>query len=105
MILRSCLNDDLVSDAILMSDYMSLYKQKPKRLSFRSVSHDEMKKCYERLIENQLSTQNECYHYGRVEYYYDDEICYQILIYNANHSYPKRWILKEKELYEKKLTR
>ncbi len=105
MILRSCLNDDLVSDAILMSDYMSLYKQKPKRLSFRSVSNDEMKKCYERLIENQLSTQNECYHYGRVEYYYDDEICYQVLIYNANHSYPKRWILKEKELYEKKLTR
>ena len=103
MILKSCVKDDEIIDAILMSDYMSYHKQKPKKINLRSVSKEEIKKSYELLINKGISHQKECYHYGKVEYYYDDEICYQVLIYNQNHSYPTRYIIKGDKIYEKRI--
>lgn len=103
MCLKDCVNDDLRVDAILLSDYMRLFKQKPKKLPLRKVSKEEMKKCYQTLIENEMCNQNECYHYGRVEYYYDEDVCYQVLIYNNEHTYPKRFIIKENDCYEKRI--
>lgn len=103
MILKSCVKDDPIVDAILMSDYMSYHKQKPKRIELRTVSKDEIKKCYQKLIDRGIAHQKQCYHYGKVEYYYDDEICYQVLLYNQNHSYPTRYIIKGDEIYEKRI--
>ncbi len=103
MILKSCVKDDPIVDAILMSDYMSYHKQKPKRIDLRTVSKDEIKQCYQKLIDQGIAHQKQCYHYGKVEYYYDDEICYQVLLYNQNHSYPTRYIIKGDEIYEKRI--
>ena len=103
MILKSCVKEDPIVDAILMSDYMSYHKQKPKRIDLRTVSKDEIKQCYQKLIDRGIAHQKQCYHYGKVEYYYDDEICYQVLLYNQNHSYPTRYIIKGDEIYEKRI--
>lgn len=103
MILKDCVKDDKIVDAILLSDYMALHKQKPKKLDLRKVSKVESKMCYDQLIEKGYSHQKECYHYGRVEYYYDSEVCYQVLIYNHEHTYPTRWIIKGDEIYEKRI--
>ena len=103
MILRSCVKEDKTVDAILMSDYMSLHKQKPKKLALHTVSKEEIKYCYNLLIQKKVCHQKECYHYGKVEYYYENEICYQVLIYNQEQTYPKRYIIKEDEIYEKRI--
>lgn len=103
MILKEITKNDLRVDAILLSDYMALHKQKPKKLELSKVSKEEIKDCYNKLIEKGCCHQKECYHYGRVEYYYDSEICYQVLIYNHEHTYPTRWIIKGEEIYEKRI--
>lgn len=105
MCLRESVKQDLIVDAILMSDYMSLFKQKPKKLEMTHVDHETVRNCFERIAEEGFSTLNECYHYGRCEYYFEDEVCYQVLIYNRDHDYPRRIILKEKEIYEKRIAR
>lgn len=101
IILKGCVQDCLETDAIILSDYMALFKQKPKRLPLRKVDIQEIKACNQLLIEHKLCTQNEIYHYGRVEYYYDEEVCYQVLLYNQHHTFPKRWIIKNNVIYEK----
>ena len=103
MILKDCVQSDEKVEAILLSDYMSLHKQKPKKLDLQRVTKEEMIHCYNLLIDKGFSHQKECYHYGRVEYYYEDEICYQVLIYNHNHTYPTRYIVKGDEVYEKRI--
>lgn len=102
MILKECMGDDLEIDAILLSDYMCLHKQKPKKILSR-VNKEVVKECYELLVEKGLCTLNECYHYGKVEYYYDSEICYQVLIYNAEQKFPRRFIVKKGEINEKRI--
>lgn len=92
-LLRKLAGASLEVDAILLSDYMSLHKQKPKRLSCAKVSDELKKRCYDALIVQGLCTQNMCYNYGCVEYYYEDEIKLQVLVYNANHTKPMRYIL------------
>ena len=88
MILKDCVQSDERVESILLSDYMSLHKQKPKKIDLQRVTKEEMIKCYNLLIEKGLSHQKECYHYGRVEYYYENEICYQVLISTGTEPKP-----------------
>lgn len=101
MCLKACLKDELIVDAILMSDYMRLHKQKPKNLPLRKVSKEMKKECMEHLIEEGMCTRHEAYHYGVVEYAYEDGLCIQLVLYNAKHTYPRILIVKEKKVYEK----
>lgn len=93
--------DERLVEAVLMNDYMRLFKQKPKRWNTYRVDHETMKHCFQLLIDAHESSQNELYHYGCVEYAYSEGICYQVCVYNASQTYPKRWLIKEKERIEK----
>lgn len=97
-LLRKLTKECLEVDAILMSDYMALHKQRPKRLSCAAVSEAVKKKSYEVLINRGICTQNMCYNYGCVEYYYDNEVKIQAVIYNAAHTYPMRIILSMEDV-------
>ena len=62
--------DERLVEAVLMNDYMRLFKQKPKRWNTYRVDHETMKHCFQLLIDAHESSQNELYHYGCVEYAY-----------------------------------
>lgn len=65
--------DERLVEAVLMNDYMRLFKQKPKRWNTYRVDHETMKHCFQLLIDAHESSQNELYHYGCVEYAYSRE--------------------------------
>ncbi len=94
-------HDERLVEAILMTDYMGLFKQRPKRWNVHSVALSEVKACFALLIDANISTQNELYHYAVVDYAYDEGICRQVTIYNKDQQLPKRWLIKEQERIEK----
>lgn len=93
--------DEKLIESILMSDYMGLFKQKPKRWNKLRVDHETAKHCFQLLIDAHESTQNELYHYGCVDLAYSEGLCLQVIVYNAQQTYPKRWLIKENERIEK----
>lgn len=100
MILKAELSDcdETLVEAILMSDYMSLFKQRPKRWNCCRADRATMKHCFQLLIDAGESNQNELYHYGCVELAYDEVICYQVCLYNAQQTIPKRWLIKNERI-------
>lgn len=91
--LRKVLPDDIKSDAIIMSDYMALFKQKPKQVNCRKVTLERKKECYDIMTKLGVSL-NECYHYGKVELYYSDHVCEQVVLYNDKQTYPRRFVIE-----------
>lgn len=81
-------------EAILLSEYMMLFKQKPKRIFSLMVSKEDKKEVYKKILEKQLLDEQTLYNYCYVEYgYYQNEIAYQVIIYDKMQKLPKRlWI-------------
>lgn len=97
LVLKECLiGDDLLIDSILLFDYMALSKQKPKRLSLLRVSEEERAFVFQRMMDAKIMNQNQLHHYALVEYAYLNECGYQVVLYNANQSLPKRWFVDRK---------
>lgn len=94
--------DEILIDAILMTDYMALFKQKPKRFTMNKVTHEMRKQAFELLSEQNIVGQNELYHYALVELAYDKAIGMQVVLYNKEQKLPKRWLIIGNESRELK---
>ena len=100
IVLKECFNEqELLIDSILLTDYMGLSKQKPKRLPLLRVSEIEHKSVFDEMIKQGILNQNQLHNYGRIEYAYVNECGFQVVLYNAEQTYPKRWFVnKEGEI-------
>lgn len=94
--------DEILIDAILMTDYMALFKQKPKRFTMNKVTHEMRKQAFELLSEQNIVGQNELYHYALVELAYDKAVGMQVVLYNKEQKLPKRWLIIGNESRELK---
>lgn len=93
-VLKECLEGDaLLIDSIVMSDYMALAKQKPKRLGLSQVSENERKFVFQMMMDAKVMNQNQFHHYALVEYAYEETCGFQVVLYNANQTLPKRWFV------------
>ena len=99
LILKECTAlDEEIIEAILMSEYMGLFKQKPKRIFKSRLSKQERNEILSCLSERY--TMNELIHYAVVEPYYDKEVMLQVVVYNSQQTYPKRYKIKNQQWEE-----
>lgn len=99
LILKECsaLEDEVI-EAILMSEYMGLFKQKPKRI-FPSRLNKQQRNEILACLSDEF-TMNELVHYALVEPYYDGEVVNQVVLYNSQQTYPKRYKIKNQHWEE-----
>lgn len=94
--------DSKLVDAIVLTNYYALSKQKPKRFTPYYVSQDEKKELLMLAVEKEIEKKETLFHYGNIDLAYKDGIIgYQLIVYNSNQTLPKRWFInKEKKEFE-----
>ncbi len=81
------------ADAILLTQYYQNFKQKPHRFTDAWVDLEKKKEILAFALENNIANQDQLYRYGLVDIAFDDELCYQLVLYNTNQQLPKIWLI------------
>lgn len=78
--------------AMLFTDYYGLFKQRPPHFGGCIVPEDVRKQLQMFALEQGIDREV-LFHYAFYTYAYEDGIAYQIVIYNAQQTLPKRYIV------------
>lgn len=81
------------ADAILLTQYYQNFKQKPHRFTDAWVDLEKKKEILSFALENNIANQDQLYRYGLVDIAFDDELCYQLVLYNTSQKLPKIWLI------------
>lgn len=81
------------ADAILLTQYYQNFKQKPHRFTAAWVDLEKKKEILSFALENNIANQDQLYRYGLVDIAFDDELCYQLVLYNTSQKLPKIWLI------------
>lgn len=94
-------------DSVLLLSYYKHFKQKPHRFTDAWITKEVKKELLQLAFEKGIANQKELFCYGLIDVGYDhQEFGYQLVLYNANQTLPRRWFINEtrteiKELNEK----
>lgn len=81
------------ADAILLTQYYQNFKQKPHRFTDAWIDLEKKKEILAFALERNIANQDQLYRYGLVDIAFDDELCYQLVLYNTNQQLPKIWLI------------
>lgn len=102
-LIKTVLNDqdESIVDGLLNYDYYRIFKQKPKMYLKNKISSEKRKEIYALFIERGIIKEEEVYHYAHIDtIYYQEKIGYQLVLYNNQQTYPKRWFIDEERIEE-----
>lgn len=102
-LIKAVLNDqdESIVDGLLNYDYYRIFKQKPKMYLKNKISSEKRKEIYALFIERGIIKEEEVYHYAHIDtIYYQEKIGYQLVLYNNQQTYPKRWFIDEERIEE-----
>lgn len=89
---------------IISIDYYSHFKQRPPRLWKDEVTNEMKKHLFQTLIDKGFVKKEELYHYGVADIaYYNEEMGYQVIVFQCDGSYPKRYFIHEFSLEIKEI--
>lgn len=89
--------------AILFMDYYGLFKQRPPHFGNLVVTNEIRKAILTLARDAQICEHHELTHYAFVTYAYQGTCGYQIVVYNASQTLPKRWFVDEQQNIIKEL--
>ncbi|NCC55518.1 MAG: B12-binding domain-containing radical SAM protein [Erysipelotrichia bacterium] len=93
--------DEMLVDGLLNYDYYRIFKQKPKMYLRNKISSERRKSIYTRFIVEKIIEEEEVYHYAHIDtIYYQGQIGYQLILYNKQQTYPRRWFVNEERIEE-----
>lgn len=93
--------DESIVDGLLNYDYYRIFKQKPKMYLKNKISSEKRKEIYALFIEKGIIKEEEVYHYAHIDtIYYEEKIGYQLVLYNNQQTYPKRWFIDKERIEE-----
>lgn len=93
--------DENMIDGLLNYDYYRIFKQKPKMFLNNKITNEKRKEIYTLFIERAIIKEEEVYHYAHIDtVYYQDKLGYQLVLYNKQQTYPKRWFIDEERIEE-----
>lgn len=90
MSLLELLPDNEIVEGIILTDYYKGFKQKPKRFYENKINEELRKDIYDCVIESGLETKENLYRYAVCTIGYKEECGYQVIVYNALQTLPKR---------------
>lgn len=86
------LSDKEIIKALLNTDYYINFKQNPKPLFIDEISSERRKELFKLWVINHYFDEQTLYNYGKIKLgFYENQIMYQVLIYDAKQNYPKRF--------------
>lgn len=102
-LIKTVLNDqdESIVDGLLNYDYYRIFKQKPKMYLKNKISSEKRKEIYALFIERGIIKEEEVYHYAHIDTInYQEKMGYQLVLYNNQQTYPKRWFIDEERIEE-----
>lgn len=91
-------------DAVLLRSYYKRFKQKPHRFTDCWITQEEKKKLLSFAFCKGIANQKELFCYGLVDVGYDHgQFGYQLILYNARQTLPRRWFMNKELTYIKEL--
>ncbi|MGL5540932.1 MAG: DUF4080 domain-containing protein [Erysipelotrichaceae bacterium] len=81
-----------ITHAIAMMDYYKGTKNKPKRLQSGLILAEELSMLKQQFQQQYQLSQNLVHKYGVVDLYYDQEVTYQLVLYNDKQEKARRYV-------------
>lgn len=86
--------DQRTLKGIISFEYYSHFKQRPPRLWKDEVSLELKKELFQILIQKEIVSKEQLYHYGVADLaYLDKELGYQVIVFQRDNTYPKRYFI------------
>lgn len=90
-----------VLQGILYEEYFSLFKQRPKRFLENTITKEKVKEIQALFMQKEVLQQEVVHRYAHIDCaYYQDRLGYQLVLYNANQTLPKRYFIDQEEIEE-----
>ena len=86
--------DETIVNGLLYYDYFKIFKQKPKLFLKTGITTKKRKEMIKLFLKKDIIEEQDVYHYAYVDVvYYNARLGYQLVLYNQQQQYPKRWFI------------
>ena len=93
--------DENIVEGLMNYDYYKIFKQKPKMFLKNKISSEKRKEIISLFLNNGMIEEEKLYHYAHIDtIYYQQQLGYQLVLYNNQQAYPIRYFISENKEVE-----